>query len=112
MITIENLKVGDIVCTYNVWANSASRREINETKISKIGNKWITVGNLNGLRFDKKRLNGESGGRKLFLGNHEECETYMNELDKRRDIINRIENKLTKLTSEELEEIERKINER
>lgn len=108
MIKKEDLKVGDVVCTYKSFA-SDTRRDLWETKIKSIGKKYITV--EYGKRFDKDVLIDEFDTA-LFLGSVEEAKVWFEEKKKRSEIISRIGYRWDKLTSDELLEIEKKINER
>lgn len=108
MIRKEDLKAGDVVCTYKASA-SETRRDLLETKVECIGKKYITVDY--GKKFDKERLKDEFDT-VLFLGTMEEAEAWFVEKKRRSEIIRRIGYGWDKLTSSELEEIERKINER
>lgn len=111
MINRGELKVGDVVCTYNEYGGERNRNLV-ETTVCKVGSKWITVGSERGTKFDKELLYSDWGGYRLFLGNLEEANAYFEDMKRRREVIRRIEGRLIKLTSEELLEIERKINER
>ncbi|MBP5723382.1 MAG: hypothetical protein J6X18_07395 [Bacteroidales bacterium] len=108
MIRKEDLNVGDVVCTYKAFA-SESRRDLCATTVKRIGKKYITVDY--GKKFDKERLTDEFDT-VLFLGTKEEAEAWFVEKKRRSEIIRRIGYGWDKLTSSELEEIYRKINER
>ena len=111
MISRNELKVGDVVCTYNAYGGERNRNLV-ETTVYKVGSKWITVGSGRGTKYDKERLYSDWGGYRLFLGNLEEANAYFADMKRRQEVIRRIEGRLIMLTSDELEEIERKINER
>lgn len=101
---IKDLKKGDTVVLYNCFD---SRTRPFEIPIKSIGKKWITV--INSDKFDP--MGNGNYGWKLFPGNIEEYNYWVETKNIAKNIHNDLFSKIYRLSREELAIIEKMISE-
>ena len=101
---IKDLKKGDTVVLYNCID---SRTQPFETPIKSIGKKWITV--INSDKFD--HMGNGNYGWKLFPGNMEEYNYWVETKNIAKNIYNDLFSKIYRLSREDLAIIEKMISE-
>ena len=100
---IKDLKRGDTVVVYN----TDTRTRPFEIPIKSIGKKWITV--INSDKFDP--IGYGDYGWKLFPGNMEEYNQWVETKEIAKNIYNDLSSKIYRLSKEELAIIEKMISE-
>ena len=101
---IKDLKKGDTVVVYN---DIDDRTRPFENPIKSIGKKWITV--INSDKFDP--MGNGNYGWKLFPGNMEEYNQWVETKEIAKNIYNDLSSKIFRLSREELAIIEKMISE-
>ena len=85
MKKVNELKKGDVVTYFTVYA---SRPDAHQTRVEKVGKQYITTSG--GMRFNKESGYGEYG-KQLYVGAIEDFEAWFALAPKRRDMRSKIE---------------------